>query len=86
VLVPFADLFMIAMVSRPATGSLRTTWVTPATRWLCVGAVLVALIAVIALHPAQLWLVAVEVVLLASVIAGSGAVALIAFCQSRALR
>jgi hypothetical protein len=30
-LIPPADLFMLAMVSRPATGSLRTTWVTPAT-------------------------------------------------------
>lgn len=29
--IPPADLFMLAMISRPATGSLRTTWVTPAT-------------------------------------------------------
>jgi hypothetical protein len=29
--IPVADLFMLAMISRPSTGSLRTTWVTPAT-------------------------------------------------------
>jgi hypothetical protein len=31
VVVPAADLFMILLLSRPATGSLRNTWVTPAT-------------------------------------------------------
>ncbi|HEX6489082.1 MAG TPA: hypothetical protein VF137_09485 [Candidatus Dormibacteraeota bacterium] len=35
VLLPAADLFMVAMVSRPPTGTLRTTWVTPATLQLC---------------------------------------------------
>jgi hypothetical protein len=29
--VPVADVFMILLLSRPATGSLRNTWVTPAT-------------------------------------------------------
>ncbi|MGA8016638.1 MAG: hypothetical protein WCB85_12045 [Candidatus Dormiibacterota bacterium] len=29
--VQMADLFMRAMLSRPATGSLRNTWVTPAS-------------------------------------------------------
>lgn len=77
---------MIAMVSRPATGSLRTTWVTPATRWLSTGAVLVALLAVFTLRPEQPWLAVLEVVLLASVIAGSGAVAVVAAFQDRAFR
>ena len=36
VLLPLADLFMILLVSRPQSGSLRTTWVTPATLVLCV--------------------------------------------------
>ncbi len=31
VVVPPADLFMVLLLSRPATGSLRNTWVTPAT-------------------------------------------------------
>jgi hypothetical protein len=44
-LIPPADLFMVAMISRPATGSLRTTWVTPATLQLgvVVGVVSLAL-------------------------------------------
>jgi hypothetical protein len=44
-LVPAADVFMLAMVSRPATGSLRTTWVTPASLQLglAVGVVSLAL-------------------------------------------
>jgi hypothetical protein len=43
-LIPPADLFMRAMISRPATGSLRTTWVTPATLQLGVVVGLVGLI------------------------------------------
>lgn len=35
VLLPLADLFMLLMLSRPATRSLRRTWVTPGTLWLC---------------------------------------------------
>lgn len=48
--VAMADAFMVAMVSRPATGSLRNTWVTPATFWLSVltGLVAAALLAVAA--------------------------------------
>jgi hypothetical protein len=34
-MLPLADLFMLAMLSRPATGSLRNTWVTPATLYMC---------------------------------------------------
>jgi hypothetical protein len=33
-LVPPADLFMLVMLSRPSTGSLADTWVTPATLYL----------------------------------------------------
>jgi hypothetical protein len=73
---------MIAMVSRPATGSLRTTWITPATRWLSIAAALIALLAVITLRPAQQWLAILEMVVLASFIAGSAAVALIALWQT----
>ena len=36
VLLPLADAFMVLMVSRPESGSLRATWVTPATLVLCV--------------------------------------------------
>jgi hypothetical protein len=38
-ILPLADLFMLAMISRPATGSLRTTWVTPATLYMCLAMV-----------------------------------------------
>lgn len=86
VLIPLADVFMIAMLSRPSTGSLRNTWVTPATRWLTVVAALLALVAVITLRPAQAWLAVIEVVVLAFVITGAAAVAAIAFSQGRALR
>jgi hypothetical protein len=85
-LIPLADVFMIAMVSRPSTGSLRNTWVTPATRWLTAVAALLGLVAVITLRPAHVWLAIIEVVVLAFVIAGSTAVALVAFSQDRALR
>ncbi len=34
--VAVADLFMLLMISRPTTGSLRATWVTPATLLLTV--------------------------------------------------
>ena len=34
-LLPVADLFMRAMISRPSSGTLRDTWVTPATDGLC---------------------------------------------------
>ncbi|MHB8572854.1 MAG: hypothetical protein ACYDAY_07845 [Candidatus Dormibacteria bacterium] len=34
--VLLADLFMWAMASRPSTGSLADTWVTPGTLLLCV--------------------------------------------------
>jgi hypothetical protein len=41
--LPVADAFMLAMLSRPGSGSLRTTWVTPATLWLCAATLAVGL-------------------------------------------
>jgi hypothetical protein len=35
--LPVADAFMLAMFSRPASGTLRTTWVTPSTFWMAIG-------------------------------------------------
>jgi hypothetical protein len=44
--LPVADLFMLAMFSRPASGTLRTTWVTPSTYFMTIatsiGAVVLA--------------------------------------------
>lgn len=34
--IAVADLFMLLMISRPRTGSLRNTWVTPGTLLLTV--------------------------------------------------
>jgi hypothetical protein len=42
VLLPLADRFLVLLVSRPPTGTLRTTWVTPATEQLCTVLALVA--------------------------------------------
>ena len=41
--VPVADLFMLAMVSRPRSGSLSKTWVTPATLQMCLAVVVISL-------------------------------------------
>ena len=43
-LLPVADLFMIVLVSRPKSGSLRTTWVTPATLALCAATAVVGVV------------------------------------------
>src|SRR3984893_18883231 len=32
--IPVADAFMLAMFSKPPSGTLRTTWVTPSTYWM----------------------------------------------------
>lgn len=44
--LPVADLFMAAMFSKPQSGTLRTTWVTPSTYWMtivgCIGALVIA--------------------------------------------
>ena len=83
--MPVADLFMLAMWSRPATGSLRTTWVTPATLQLCCAvAILGAALGVAALWaaattgPASLFIVAAVLLVIG---AGSGAVAVVGIGQ-----
>jgi len=42
--LPAADLFMALLLSRPATGSLRNTWVTPATLVLSVATGLTSIV------------------------------------------
>jgi hypothetical protein len=42
--VPTADLFMLLMVSRPRSGSLSRTWVTPATLQMCIAVVVACLL------------------------------------------
>ena len=70
-LLPLADLVMVAMLSRPASGTLRSTRVTVVTIVLAglVGAVSLVLIPMIALHVAgghsALWLALVPALLAA---------------------
>jgi hypothetical protein len=86
-LVPVADAFMVAMVSRPRTGSLARTWVTPATLQLSLalllGGVLGALLgAGGAVRGGGVGLAVGACLLLMSV--GAGAVALVGVAQRRA--
>jgi len=81
-LIAVADAFMWVLASRPATGSLRHTWVTPGTLQLCLavaaGAFLLALALPLAGVPAGL--LALPVAL------GAGAVGSIGLLQRRAAR
>jgi hypothetical protein len=47
--LPIADLFVKSLVSEPATGTLATAWVTPATLALSAAAVIAALVVLTAL-------------------------------------
>jgi hypothetical protein len=88
-LLPLADAFMVLMLSRPASGSLRQTWVTPATLWLCVAVVVVGvpLAVVVGLVGALgewafAWRV-VAVLVIIGLVVGSGAVAVVGALQRR---
>ena len=86
-LVMLADAFMLLMVSRPATGSLRTTWVTPATFWMglaigVAGGVGGALAIARGTADSRTGLVVAGVAVLV-LAAGSGAVAMIGAIQRR---
>jgi len=89
-LLPFADAFMLVMVSRPATGSLRNTWVTPATLWLALAAcAIAAALAVVLATGAATSAGALAVVgtaLCAAYAVGAGAVLVVALDQRRRLR
>jgi hypothetical protein len=81
-LVPVADLFMLLMVSRPATGSLRRTWVTPATLYLCVATLVLGVVLAVRLlgGGAVAQIGGVALLLIA---AGAGAVAAVGLAQRR---
>jgi len=89
-LIPPADLFMRAMISRPVTGSLRTTWVTPATfqLGLLVGIISLAL-ACFALYRGFTGSGVQSLfgaVLLLGLALGAGSVAIVGAAQRRALK
>jgi len=83
--LPVADLFMLAMLSRPSEGSLRTTWVTPATLWLCAVMLVVgAPLGVLALMGHGTVLRTVSGVVLVLIAVGSAAVLLVGVLQRSA--
>jgi hypothetical protein len=87
--IPVADAFMIAMFSKPPSGTLRTTWVTPSTYWLTLatffGAVVIAglLLSGIIGRITSISIVGVVICLLFAV--GAGSVAVVGGCQRRSV-
>jgi hypothetical protein len=83
--IVIADWFMVAMLSRPSKGSMRRTWVTPATLWLALATTVVLIVG--------LWLaighldgalrIAAGIGLLCMAV-GSAAVAAVGIAQRRA--
>ena len=85
--LPAADLFMALLLSRPTTGSLRNTWVTPATLVLGLATGLTSIVC-LALAIADLsggWRVAAALVL-AVLAAGSLCVTTVGLAQRFARR
>jgi len=86
--IPVADAFMIAMFSKPPSGTLRTTWVTPSTYWMTLatflGAVVIAglLLSGVIGSVTTISLVGVLICLLFAL--GAGSVALVGAAQRRA--
>jgi hypothetical protein len=87
--IPVADAFMIAMFSKPKSGTLRTTWVTPSTYWLTLatflGAVIIAGLLLSGLIGAVTGLSIIGVVICLLFAVGAGAVAVVGNCQRRSL-
>lgn len=85
--LPVADAFMIAMFSKPASGTLRTTWVTPSTFWMtvlaCAGAIVIGALLLSGSigKVTTISLIGTLVCLLFAV--GAGAVAVVGFAQQR---
>jgi hypothetical protein len=82
-----ADLFMLLMVSRPRSGSLSRTWVTPATLQMCCALVAAALLCCGVLAAAGTVRGGAAVALAAGLVlaaVGAGAVALVGVAQRRA--
>jgi hypothetical protein len=85
--LPVADLFMVAMFSKPKNGTLRTTWVTPSTYWMtigtCIGALVLAalLLSGVIGQITTLSILGVVICLLFAV--GAGSVAIVGWGQRR---
>jgi hypothetical protein len=86
-LLPIADFFMLAMFSKPPSGTLRTTWVTPSTYWLtigtCIGALVIAGLLVSGVIGQITTISIVGVVICLFLAVGAGSVALVGGGQRR---
>lgn len=87
--IPVADAFMVAMFSKPPSGTLRTTWVTPSTYWLTLatflGAVVIAGLLLSGLLGSITSISIVGVVICLLFAVGAGSVALVGAGQRRSL-
>lgn len=85
--VPLADVFMLLMLSRPRSGSLSRTWVTPATLQMCLAVVALAILGGVLVSAGMLRGTGATVALGAGLLLltiGAGAVALVGLAQRRA--
>jgi hypothetical protein len=86
-ILPLADLFMWAMASRPQSGSLRVTWVTPATYLLSVsaaaGAIVVLAVCAFAFAGGGGWIPLAGMAVCAALATGSSAVGVVGLAQRR---
>jgi hypothetical protein len=80
--IAVADLFMVLMLSRPTSGSLRTTWVTPATLVLTVGTALVSAVCLVVAVSGLSWVGRLAAgVGLGMIAAGSASIAVVGLAQ-----
>ncbi len=87
--IPVADAFMVAMFSKPPSGTLRTTWVTPSTYWMTLatflGAVVIAGLLLSGLVGAITTISIVGVMICLLFAIGAGSVAVVGGCQRRSV-
>jgi ABC-type proline/glycine betaine transport system permease subunit len=87
VVLPVADFFMLAMFSKPPSGTLRTTWVTPATYWMTLatflGAFVIGALLVSGVLGSLTSLSVVGVVICLLFAVGAGSVAIVGAEQRR---
>jgi hypothetical protein len=85
--LPVADLFMAAMFSKPQSGTLRTTWVTPSTYWMtigtCIGALVIAALLLSGVIGEITTLSVLGVVICLLFALGAGSVAIVGWGQRR---
>jgi hypothetical protein len=87
--LPVADFFMLAMFSKPPSGTLRTTWVTPSTYWMSlatfVGAVVIAALLLSGVVGGITTISVIGVVICLLFAGGAGSVAVVGGEQRRSL-